>query len=170
MDPQQRGQKMKYLITILLLIFSLTAWAGDSGLYHNPDRNGEGILLQRNGDTVVTFLFTYGAEICGLPIPPIPSPEPPVLPDDCQPIGQRWFLGVNDIVGNVVSGILFATNGAPGSDPVVGEEIAVGTYTMVRDGAGWLLAVNRFGPELDIDDPLFAEIFDFSALLFSATD
>jgi len=161
---------MKYLAAFLLLICSLSVAAGDSGIYHNPDINGEGILVQRNGDKVVVFLFTHGAEVCGLPIVPLPSPPAPEPQDGCQPLGQRWFFAVNEIVGNVLSGILFISNGIQNSSPVIGDETAVGTYTMVRDGGGWLLAVNRFGPELSTDDPLFAEIFDFSTLLFAADD
>jgi hypothetical protein len=92
--------------------------AGDSGQYFDPERSGEGIILQRDGDRVVTFLFTYGAEVCGLPILPIPSPPPPVLPDGCEPIGQRWFFGADKIIGNVVSGVLFITEGLVGNGPV----------------------------------------------------
>lgn len=157
------------LLMSALALAPLTAQAGDSGQYFDPERNGEGIILQRSGDLVVTFLFTYGFEICGLPIPPIPSPEPPILPDGCEPIGQRWFFGADEIVGNVVSGILFVTEGTTAPD-TVGEEIPVGAYTMVREGDGWLFAVDRFGPELSADDPLFARIFDFNTLLFEATD
>lgn len=160
---------MKTLI-LTMLLFCGTVFAGDSGTYHNPERSGEGIVLQRNGDIVVTYLFTYGQEICGLPIPPIVSPEPEVLPDDCQLIGQRWFFGVDNIVGNVVSGVLYKTDGANGANGVVGTETAVGTYTLVRDGDGWLMAVDKFGPELAADDPLFAEIYDFTSALFRAED
>lgn len=160
---------MKAFLIVVLMAFSLAAWAGDSGLYFNPDRNGEGISLQRNGDTVVTYFYTYGAETC--PDPDLPTVSP--VPDEivCGHDGQRWFLAVDDIVGNVVSGLLYITEGQnyPGSG-TVGDETPVGTYTLVRDGDGWAMAVNRFGPALDADDYIFATIFEFTTKLLSATD
>lgn len=165
---------MAAALMLLILIPPVLAFAGDSGLYFDQNRNGDGISIQRSGDTVVMHLYTYGAVVCGLPIPPVPSPEPPVLPDDCQPIGQRWFVGTGEIANETaVTGLLYATHGLNYPDGIgdaIGEEFTVGVFTLVREDAGWLLAVERFGPELGPDDYLFSAVFDFTSPLFYATD
>lgn len=161
-----------WFLLLVSVTASVTAQAGDSGTYFDTERNGEGIVVQRNGDLIVTFLFTYGQVLCGLPIRPQVSPEPPEPVSDCQPQGQRWFLAADEIVGNVVSGLLLQTeavNFPVGRSGVVGIEVVVGAYTLVRDGDGWLMSIRPFGRELDDDDPLFTE-YAFSTLLFQASD
>jgi len=174
MEIDMKVNKWLLMVVMAFAFLMSDVFAGDSGLYKNPDRYGEGIALDRSGDTVVTYFFTYGADICGQPIPPSPSPAPPVPPDDCVPDGQRWFLGADPIVNNtVVTGLLYMTAGVyypDGLSGVVGDDFAVGVYTLVREGEGWLLAVDRFGPELEADDYLFSTVFDFTTPLFYATD
>ena len=170
--------KRFYILLLALLIGGGTSnlLAGDSGAYDNPARNGEGIVLVRRDNIMVVYLFTYGEEVCGLPIPAVPSPEPEGWPEgyDCQPIGQRWFIGADGMDSeNVVSGLLYITDGfhyPTGQNGVVGTETAVGVYTLVRADGGWLLAVDRFGPELEADDYLFSTIFEFTDPIVKATD
>jgi len=159
---------MKWLI---LLLLSSTLMAGESGLYFDPERNGEGISVHRSGDTVVTFLFTYGALFCDGVIEPTVSPS--LTPEDCDLSGQRYFFATDDIdeFDTAVSGALFITSGRNYPDGIideVGEAQAVGVYTLVRKGDGFLMAVDRFGSVLTEDDPLFERIFDFSTRLFIA--
>ena len=164
---------MKYL---LLLLVSFSLFAGDSGSYFDTDRSGEGLILQRDGDTMLFFFFTYGGESeCG---EPTVSPSLPLF--SCMLNGQRWFFGsgtYNELAQSL-TGSLYITEGIDYPDTVfkvdgggdVGDATVIGRYTLVREGKGWLMFVTRFGNTLGADDPLFAEVYNFVTPMFKATD
>ncbi len=163
---------MLVLFTLCLAVLATVvtlAHAGDSGSYFDPDRNREGMMLERNGDSIFFILFTYGADSdCG---------EPQVSPSifDCDIDGQRWFFAVNkwDGVDQSVRGFLSVTQGINfpfGFEGEVGEAEAVGRYILAREGDGYLLFVQQFGNELDEDDPLFREVIDLRTRVMVATD
>lgn len=166
------------LFTLCLTAFCLTpvVIAGDSGLYYDQSRNGEGITLLRNGDTVVFYFFTYGAKTCGEPV------VSPSLPgEDCIADGQRWFFAADTFneFQQSVTGSLFITAGVEYPEGLTGENLLmstvgeaeiVGRYMLVRGGDGWHLFVTRFGPALDEEDFLFSRVFNFTTLLLEALD
>jgi len=158
---------MKLLFVILLFISS--AFAGDSGSYFNIMENGQGLMLQRNGDTVFFVFFTYGADSnCGEP-----QPSPSVT--SCNKDGQRWFFAANewDNIDQSVRGFLFITDGLDfplGIDGNVGSEEVVGRYILARQGDGYFLSVSRFNNRLEIEDPLYDGVIDLTDLVIRATD
>ncbi len=167
------------LLTLCLAILTVPAtlaYAGDSGLYYDESRNGEGITLLRDGDTIVLYFFTYGSEVCGEPV------VSPSLPgENCIADGQRWFFAVDNYneIQQSLTGSLFITvgreypNGIFGDNPLVstvGESEIVGRYTLIQGGDGWQMFVTRFGTALDEDDFLFSRVFSFTSLLFEAVD
>ncbi len=174
---------MKYFLLVLLTLclavlatVATLAHAGDSGLYYDQTRDGEGIVLLCDSDVCVLYLFTYGAETCGEPV------VSPSLPgDNCIADGQRWFFAV-DVFNEIkqsMTGSLFITvgreypDGVFGDNPfvsTVGESKIVGRYTLIRGGDGWQLFVTRFGNVLNEDDFLFTRVFSFTSLLFEAVD
>ena len=169
---------MKKLFFILLTLCLVTiASAGDSGLYYDQSRNGEGISILRNGDTVALYFYTYGAEHCDAADPQVS----PSLGEICTFSGQRWFFAVDTYseFQQSLTGSLFITrgleypDGLSGENPfvsTVGEAEIVGRYTLVRGGDGWQMFVTRFGTALDEDDFLFSRVFNFTTLLLEATD
>lgn len=169
-----RNLFLSLCLSACALFTSTAAVAQDSGVYFNPEADGEGIVLIRNGDLFVTYLFTYGEDICGLPVPPVVSPEPEVVEGEgCVGNGQRWFVGADEATGDFVTGFLYVTDGIdyPAAlDGKVATETKVGVYTLARDGTGWALFVTRFGPALEVDDPLFSGIYELSSALLRATD
>jgi len=160
---------MKKLIYILLLAFSFPAFAGDSGDYFDLDKNGEGLNLGRNGDTIFFKYYTYGGDSeCG---EPVVSPSIPT----CELNGQRWFFGVDTYneISESLTGNFYITEGVDfpfGADGNVGDATIVGRYTLVRDLEGWALFVTRFGTTLSQDDPLFDDVIGFPIKLFESTD
>jgi hypothetical protein len=157
------------LLTLLMVAGSVMA---DSGLYYDPGRNGEGLSLHTNGDTVVGFLFTYGGEDSevSMPIPPYVSPQFPLE----EPLnGQRWFLlSPGTLVGDCADGELYIGGGVNYPVPLVpngiGDVRLVALYTLCKLGDGWQLLVERTEDSpLAEDDPLFLVNFDFDVLLFS---
>jgi len=161
-------------IFLLSLLIAGSALAGDSGLYFNKARNGEGISLYRNGDTVVFFLFTYGGldQEIGVPIYPWVSPTPGIT--DPQVNGQRWFLsgGVPLVDDSYAEGILYQTAGinyptrlAPNG---VGGTLPVANFLLERSGDGWDLLVVPLKEDnpLEEDDVLFTVPWSFETLLF----
>ena len=167
---------MKYILMIMLLLVAGTALAGDSGLYYDYDLNGEGLLMQVDGDRYVIYMFTYGEFKCDEK-DPIPSPS--VDDDDeCSLNGQRWFFGTGtyDTLTTEVTGVLGITEGLKypfgirdPADPfrnLVGEVAEVGDYQLRREGDGWRMFVTQTTRELSKNDPLFDRVFEFTTNLF----
>jgi len=125
-----------------LLAFG-TAQADSTGVWHNPDRNGEGISLIDRGETLVVYFYTY--RDVSHPIPPTVSSEPPVV-EPAQPNTSAWYLGVaEDFDGESASGIFYATeafNYPDADDGAVASVEEVGRFTLVRDGDGWILEID----------------------------
>ena len=170
---------MKYFLIGLLLLASGLAYArdtsSDSGLYFNPDRDGEGLALHRSGKTVAAFVFTYGGAEAEVPQPigPFFSPQ---IPLDEPLNGQRWFMISGDpLIGDVATGILYITGGVNYPDVLqplsIGTAEAVGNYELSRNGDGWdLIVVRSSGSRLAADDPLYTVDFSFDTLLFESGD
>lgn len=168
---------MKYILAALLALMTLPAFAMDSGLYFNPERDGEGINLIRNGDKVVFYFYTYQPhERCWN----VEVPEGSLVTDDnCNE--QRWFLSAGDkLQEDTIEGWLYIGLGTgypkclPNpEDPflsVCGDAHIIGRYIMARNQNGWRMIVVRVGEILDKEDPLFNQVFDFTTPLFMATD
>jgi len=171
---------MKYIISVLVFLLALTfpciSIAGDSGLYFDKSRNGEGLDLHRDGERVVAFLYTYGGEDAeiGVPIPPYVSPQ---FPLEFPLNGQRWFLMSGDplIDDLYVEGLFYQTGGI--NFPVrlhplaIGTAEVVGTYVLERYKDGWQLIVTRTeDSQLAEYDPLFSVPFLFGSRLFISGD
>jgi hypothetical protein len=174
---------MRYLLTILLLAFSLPALAGDSGSYYDPDVDGQGMQLSRHGDTIQIFVYTYddwqGCPGVNLPNGGLATPQ------NCSE--NRWFYSAGDTISKgdqQIEGWLYMgiglnyPKGLPDlADPFkvqVGEGMLIGRYIMQRtlgiNGPGWALVVIRFSNVLAKNDSLFSQVFDFNTLLFKADD
>jgi len=158
---------------------SSNAHAGDSGLYYDKDRDGDGIILTRNGNLVQFYLYTYDPyQGCwGINIPDGGL----VTNGNCHE--NRWFLSSGDTLDEEkqeVSGFLYTAvglnypKGMPDpNDPfrvVVGEGHIVGLYILKREEDGWRLAVVRFGEILDKGDPMFGNVFELTEPLLKGTD
>jgi hypothetical protein len=171
-------------LTLIILALSSNTEAhtppggtSDSGLFYNPERDGEGINLIRNGDHVVFYFYTYEPhETCWN----IEIPEGGLVTEaNCNE--QRWFLSGGDKIDDgIIEGWLYTGLGTgypkclPNpEDPfltVCGEAHIVGRYIMARNLTGWRMVVVRVGDILDKEDPLFNQVFDFNTPLFMATD
>lgn len=173
-----------FLAAVLMLVAG-TSMAGDSGLYYDELRNGEGILMLVNDETVVVYFFTYGAHECYYE---------DVIENsngkDCDYNGQRWFYGViepeeeeptpESSAADDLEGTLYITHGInyPEGEPHdfipfvhnVGENIAIGTFGMRRNLGGWLMDVAPNEVHLDVDDPVFERIFKFETQLFEVDE
>ena len=184
---------LKYWLLTMLFVAGMAS-ANDSGLYYDELRNGEGILLLRNQDTFVFYFFTYGAHQCDYEVSSGTANAPQsISEEDCDYNGQRWFYAVvepdeeeetpSQSVKNddkEFGGTLYMTQGInyPDGEPNdlipfvhnVGENIAVGTFLMRREGDGWLMDVAPTEDVLEADDPLFDRIFIFKTHLFDVDE
>lgn len=169
---------MKRLFFLALLTFSLAAFAQDSGLYFNLERDGEGLVLTRNGEFVQFFLYVYSEHqgCYGISVPD------GGLVDEGNCHEAIWYLSSGDMMENEdrVEGWLYIPLGLDYSDGItkpanpfastVGEAHIVGLYILERHEAGWRLKVVRFGEILDEDDDLFDRIYEFKDPLLMGTD
>jgi hypothetical protein len=169
---------MTKLLTLLLSLFATCAMAGDTGLYTDETRYGEGITLVRNGDIVQFFLFTYEPNSECWNFENLPEVTD-WSEHTCHE--QRWFLtGGDELTGDTVSGFLFSTVGIDypegGSDPddpfasVVGDDFVIGQYILRRQGTGWRMVVFPVGIALSADDPLYNTTFNFNLVVLKAND
>ena len=178
---------MKKLL-ILLILLPLTVFSSDSGLYFNPERDGEGIQVSRNGDTIQIFFYTYepNDECWNITIP-----EGGLVTDDNCHEQRYFFTAGNTLFDNsVATGYLYTTAGLDYPEGLtnlgnpfvaqVGEAIVVAQYSLQRVlwidpktqelRNGFRMVFVRFGDVLDEDDPLFTQVYDFPTQLFAATD
>jgi hypothetical protein len=132
-----------FIALLASLLFVGTAQAADTGLWHNPARNGEGINLITRDSTLVLFFYTYRDNVTS--IPPSVSPAPPFV----EPVGQNstvWYIGQADnFNGESASGVLYGAEAEDypnASQNEVGEVEEVGTFYLLRDGDGWILEID----------------------------
>jgi hypothetical protein len=172
---------LKYVLGLILLVSSLTAFAQGSGLYKDPDRYGEGISLTLNGNKVQFFFYTYDGnpgcfdedDVFTVTIPE----DFLVTNENCHE--NRWFLSGGDTLdeSGVATGwfyTAFGLNYPEGLDDNdnpfqmnVGETQIVGVYVIERYDDGWRLVVTRWGDVLHEDDPLFERVYYFRGLIFA---
>jgi hypothetical protein len=170
---------MRYILPIILALFMGSAIAGDSGLYKDETRFGEGITLTRNGDTIQIFFFTYEPNDGCWNLYTIPDVAD--WGEDTRCHEQRWFLSAgNKLIGDTVTGFIYSTvginypEGIPDPlDPfvsLVGQDFVVGLYVLRRQGEGWRFVVFPVGDNLDPSDPLYNVTYDFSKVIMLADD
>ena len=148
----------KYWYALFATLFLTGAAQADTGLWYNPERTGEGINLISQDKTLVVFFYTYRDLVTV--IPPVVSPALPVQPSVC-PNTTAWYIGQADnFDGETASGVLY---GAEGIDyPRTVESYAglieeVGTFTLLRDGDGWILEIEESANSLV---PWHASLYD----------
>ena len=169
----RKNLKMMFWLCLSIAISTAPAQAlaGDSGLWFDPTRDGEGLNLNIHDGRVVAFLYTYGEYDCNPVLdngsPSVGPVAPVVKGNDCDIFGQRWFFISGDkLTDDEASGFLYLTEGvnfpAGIQDPenpfnqIVGEAFPVGIYILRKSAfGGWDLLVLPFGDILDEDDDLF---------------
>jgi len=152
--------------------------ADDSGIFYDPDRDGEGIVLTRNGNDIVFYFYTYHPnEGCWNS-----------KAEGCN--DQRWFVsGVAPLIqDSVVTGQFHITKGMdfhPCTGPKITPEastmtimelqscyeiILVGDFLLTRNGDGWNLQVSQKGDFLPKNDPIYTTDYTFDTPLLKGTD
>jgi hypothetical protein len=169
------------LTTLMALLFSVPVYAGDSASYYNPERDGIGIQLTRNGNEIQFFFYLYDDwQGC----PGITVPEKGLVTEgNCHE--NRWFFTdanpINDkSAKDVIEGWLYMAHGVDTpecipdpNDPfqdICGVGNIVGRFLMERSGDGWRFIIIQFGEILDKDDSIYSTIYDMNTKLFEATD
>lgn len=167
---------MKYFITLCaacLLFVSTALFTAESGIFYNPDRDGEGITFFADGEQAVLFFYTYCDDNYVIPPPVSPAP-PPIDELECanQPV---WFVGqASNFDGESASGQLFLSEAVEYPFAVedrVGLIEVVGNFVLERNGAGWELTVEFvYNPFLPKEASLYAVPFNFSSPLLQIKD
>ena len=107
-------------ILFTLAVLSLL-WAGianaQSGIFYNPERDGEGIFLTIDGDRVGFALFTFFDPDAPNEIPPIVSPAPP----EVLSVLPSCFPEINDTEGKEIPPVV-------SPKPPEGEEVDTTLY------------------------------------------
>ena len=87
----KRFPVLTILFAVLMTSFCHVAAAG-TGMYYNPERDGEGIIVTIEGDVLAFAFFTYFDPNAANEVPPVVSPAPPevdiVLPQCITEITQ----------------------------------------------------------------------------------
>jgi len=157
----------RFILSTLLTLFTLPAFAGDSGLYFNPKHLGQGLTMIRQGNLVFFNIFDslHRDEGCD----PLTVPENSLAYNyDCSlPV---WFFGADEITedNQVLQGFIYAGVGinaptgiADVRNPFVSihsENLLIGVYRLERlntAAGGWILAVVRLGNVLPANTPIY---------------
>ena len=158
----------KILAVLFAALFSASVFA--DGIYHDPDRPGEGIAVFDREPTLVFYFFSYGDT--GGDRPPTVSPRPPE-PDLLQgEDSQAWYFGVaSDYDGEEGTGTLYVSRpvGYPTvrlRDGSVADVLEVGTFVIERSATGYTLDVLPAPFALLDSHELYARRWDFSEAVF----
>lgn len=157
---------MKVFITSLILITSLlisTAVADEAGVFYDGDANGEGAAVFTQGTSFTAFIYTYSDGSTELP--PVVSPAPPRIPNDC-PNCTTWYVAQStDFDGSTATGEIYSAEAIYYPESFNGEVGAVeqvGDFTATRSGSGWSFSVEYVvNPLVDLTASLYSEDLDF---------
>ena len=135
---------MKNILLGLTILLLSTMAVAESGFYHNPERDGEGVSVVIDGDTLAFAFFTYWDAKHA--IPPIVSPPPPVLkpiiPCHNCPV---WYVGTGVWVDGASIGDMYMSSPIEYPLAVDGNldvQFVVGQYLIVATATGYDLIVN----------------------------
>lgn len=142
-------------IVLAVLLSLATPLFAQSGIFYDPDRDGEGALVMRDKTYVAAYVFTY---------------------DDGG--DQVWYFFADEWNDqkNESTGFIYRAQsvnwpmGEPQPDNPfgmeVGEAVVVGIYILEPSKTGYRMVVLPFGDELDENDPLFERVHDWTFHLF----
>ena len=158
---------MKKFLILLLLCGSAFA----DGVYHDPARPGEGIVVLERDTQVVFYFFSY-ADPKGSGAPTV-SPPPPPPEVQQKKNSQAWYFGLSDdFDGEVGTGKVYVTKAANGyparlrRDGSTGSVVEVGTFVIERSGDGYSLDILESPFSLEDGHVLYIRQWDFSEAVF----
>jgi len=159
--------------TTAFLLISAPLMAAESGIFFDPDRNGEGATIFVDDNQAVLFFYTYCDE--SYDIPPAVSPLPPLVELDCanEPL---WFLAQSsNFDGETGDGSIFMGEAInypnASSESTVAAIDTVGTFTLIRSGDGFEMTVDWVqNPFLPQGVNLYNSTFFFTSPLLKIND
>ena len=132
---------MKNLFLILLLLVSFSAQA-QNGFFSNPDRDGEGVIITVQGDTLALAFFTFWDETYSIPPEVIVKPPLPITECPNCPI---WYVGAGTFDKKFATGKLYtsvALEYPKTLDNSLDEKIYVGDFFIITHRGGWRLEID----------------------------
>ena len=161
----------KILLIILLTCLSATAFAQTAGLFYDPDRDGEGIIvLKRQG--VIQFSFFSYIKRCNHRN----FDEEAFIEDEgyrwCRK-QQIWFItGQHPIVEGQAQGPLYTANPHERHDEdvdtLLADVVDVGLFVLNKTATGYDMIVLQTGDVLDPDADIYHRTHHFRQYLFGA--
>ncbi len=154
---------MKLFLTLLLICGSAFA----DGVYHDPTRPGEGIVVLERESQLVFYFFSY-ADPKGSGAPTV-SPPPPPPEVQQKKNSQAWYFAVsNDYDGQIGTGEVYVTKPASGypsrvrRDGSVARAVLVGDFVIERTDTGYTLEILESPFSLVDGHVLYTRFWDFS--------
>jgi len=136
---------MKYLFALLLSIGIIGSAQAGTGFFYDPERDGEGIIVTIEGDTLAFGLFTFWDGVFAkAPYVSPPPPPPPVVPANNYPL---WFVGSGAWIDEASVGEMYMSMALDypfTEDNSLDYKRAVGTYLLLPDGEGYYLTVDCY--------------------------
>lgn len=132
---------MKNLFVILITLLLSTSAVAQSGFFYNPERDGEGISVVIDGDTVAFALYTYWDATHA--VPPIVSPAPPPAITPCHNCAI-WYVGTGEWMKDSSTGKMYMSVPIDYPHSIDGNldvQFSIGTYLLTTGGEGYKLSV-----------------------------
>ena len=162
----------KFLLTLCLLIVAGPAFAQEtfSGLFFDPERDGEGVLLFEQAG-IIQFNFFTCIERCrrrnyedeGLILEGVKGY------DFCRP-QQAWYItGTHPLVSGQAIGPLYTSvpyNQDEDVDALLADVVDVGLFVLTQTATGFDMIVLQTGNALDEDADIYHRTYHFTSYLF----
>lgn len=164
---------LKGAIASALLLASAASADVGQGIYFDPDRNGEGIVVHTEysrtaePSELVFYFFTYtGDSRTSIPPTVSPPPPPPVVSTELDQ--QAWYLGVSDSWDETRAvGTLYVTESFGYPLQVDVDAKPVGTFELIRnEDEGFRFQMLEFEPFAVPEGHALTQEFNFSTCLF----
>jgi hypothetical protein len=159
----------KYILALILICFTGSVFAQDSGLFYDPERNGEGLyVLERDGILQIGF-FTY-IRRCNHHLF---DGEAKIIDEGfryCR-LQQAWYVsGQHPLLGGQANGPLYVGNPYEGDDidTTLAHVIDVGVFYLFKTETGYDMIVLQTGGALHPDADIYHRTYHFSQYLFGS--
>lgn len=162
---------MKYLLTVILaLIISTPLMAQDTGLFYDPERDGEGIIMLKR-DNMIQFNFFSYIERCRHRYFDVEAFIQDKSYNWCRK-QQIWYVtGQVPIVEGQAVGALYTANPYDDDDAVdttLADVVDIGLFILTKTATGFDMIVLQTGSVLHEDADIYHRTFHFSQYLFGA--
>ena len=163
------------LLFILLTCLTGTAFAQDSGLFYDPSRDGEGLILNKRDHMIQFSFFTYIHRCNNKYF----ADEALIRDEDYNHCRrqQAWYItGQHPMANGEATGVLYTANPhkrhyGHDDEPIetlLADVVDIGLFVLTKTPTGYDMIVLQTGDVLHPESDIYHRTYTFDQYLFGA--